>query len=90
MVLPSPVPNSTMRSGLRSAMTSDDHEFMRLSAEAAPKRVEQDMALRLGDRLREGDEMAGGILHGEFAHAVEGGALGHDLLHVAGGREDGG
>jgi hypothetical protein len=32
--------------------------------------------------LGEGDEVAGGILDGEFAHAVERGAFGHDFLYV--------
>ena len=38
--------------------------------------------LRRSGGLGEGDEVAGGVLDGEFAHAVEGGAVGHDFLHV--------
>jgi len=41
-----------------------------------------------GGGLREGDEVAGGILDGEFAHAVEGGALGHDFRHILQGNQD--
>jgi hypothetical protein len=35
-----------------------------------------------GGGLGERDEVSGLVLDGELAHAVERGALGHDLLHV--------
>src|ERR1700704_6608905 len=44
---------------------------------------------RRGGGLGEGDEVAGGVLDGEFFHAVEGGADGHDDFHVFHGGENG-
>src|SRR6266496_3280198 len=44
-------------------------------------------SVRRGDGLGEGDEVAAGVLNAEFAHAVEGGAEGHDDFHVLHGGE---
>src|SRR5256885_2956563 len=38
--------------------------------------------LRRGHRLGESNEVASGVLDAEFAHAVKGGADGHDNFHV--------
>jgi hypothetical protein len=40
------------------------------------------LGLELRGWLGEGNEVPSRILDGEFAHAVEGGALEHDFLHV--------
>jgi hypothetical protein len=43
---------------------------------------ERALVFRRRGRLGEGDEVAARVLDREFAHAVEGGAFGHDLLDV--------
>jgi len=40
------------------------------------------LVFRWGGGLGEGDEVAGRILDGEFAHAVERGAFRHDFLYI--------
>ena len=56
-------------------------------ARGCPNALDARRLRRLLVKLSEGDEMAGGILHADFAGTVESGALGH--VHIGGGNQTG-
>lgn len=60
----------------------------RVPLQLPPAAFRRGLVFWWGGGLSEGDEVAFGVLDGEFAHAVEGGALGHDPFYVFHGRHD--